>query len=115
MSRILTATNENHSLELKIHQRILSDIASIDQKSDEDINHAQHLIASKVRTRATRQDRVAGAEDGPKLQQESTRVYMVSSSWMLPAILAQELRLLIAGIAGSLQYRIRRTCGELSR
>ncbi|KAG9226590.1 hypothetical protein CCMSSC00406_0006185 [Pleurotus cornucopiae] len=66
-------------LELKIHQRILSDIASIDQKSDEDINHAQHLIASKVRTRATRQDREAGAEDGPKLQQESTRVYMPAS------------------------------------
>ncbi|KAL4260020.1 PI3/PI4-kinase family protein [Pleurotus pulmonarius] len=66
-------------LELKIHQRILSDIASIDQKSDEDITHAQHLIASKVRTRAAKQDRDAGAEDGVKSQQETPRVYMPAS------------------------------------
>ncbi len=79
-SEILIATHKDReSLELKIHQRILSDIASIDQKSDEDITHAQHLIASKVRTRATKQDRDAGAEDGVKSQQETTRVYMVSS------------------------------------
>lgn len=82
----LTHSNECISLELNIHQRILSDIASRTSQSAEDASYAKSLIIPKVQTRLVKTTGVAvDVEDGlaePLPQLTTTRVYMV---WLSPA------------------------------
>ncbi|KAF8077714.1 hypothetical protein FPV67DRAFT_1462774 [Lyophyllum atratum] len=64
-------------LELNIHQRILSDIASNPGESKDDIIHVQALITAKVQTRADAADEVKEVEGGENL--EVPRVFMSAS------------------------------------
>lgn len=68
------------SLELNIHQRILSDIASNIGETEEDILYSQNLIASKVNTRASHADDSEKAEDRALKESSEVqppRVFMV--------------------------------------
>lgn len=68
------------SLELNIHQRILSDIASNIGETEEDILYSQNLIASKVNTRASDVDDPERAEDRALKESSEVqppRVFMV--------------------------------------
>jgi phosphatidylinositol 4-kinase len=59
------------SLELNIHQRILSDIASNVGETNDDLDYAKYLIAAKVQTRAE-----PDKHDEPVLKE---RVFMVNT------------------------------------
>lgn len=61
------------SLELNIHQRILSDIASNVGNTKDDFLDSRDLIAANVRTRAEETDTIDGSEEDKTVQ----RVFMV--------------------------------------
>lgn len=64
-----------YSLELNIHQQILSDIASNVGETIDDITYTKDLIASKVQTRKDlKVDRMPG---GDREDEEGARVFMV--------------------------------------
>lgn len=74
--------NYPYSIELNIHQRILSDIASSVSETDDDYRYAGTLIASKVQTRIAEKktDYVPNGYSKPngKVDEEGTdRVFMV--------------------------------------
>jgi phosphatidylinositol 4-kinase A len=65
------------SLELNIHQRILSDIASNVGEAKEDVQHAQNLI---MPMRASDTKETGEADDGlnlPPMSHDEQRVFMV--------------------------------------
>ncbi|KAF5380919.1 hypothetical protein D9615_004166 [Tricholomella constricta] len=64
-------------LELNIHQRILSDIASNPGETKDDVIHAQTLIAAKVHTRT--EDVGADEGGGREENSEELRVFMPAS------------------------------------
>lgn len=65
-----------HSLELNIHQHILSDLASNNNASPESTKHRKALIASKVQTRVA-DDEVEKGDDESTEENGTGRVYMV--------------------------------------
>ena len=81
-----------HSLELNIHQRILSELASNTNASPESTKHRKELIASKVQTRVADDEVVKG--DDESIEENGTgRVYMVlwQPSSRLLDVLTREL------------------------
>lgn len=67
------------SLELNIHQRILSDIASNVSEAPDDVTYARDIITSKVQTRADPVEAVK-ANGRPITPPEEQRVFMVGSA-----------------------------------
>lgn len=65
------------SLELNIHQRILSDIASNIGDTEEDILYSRNLIASKVHTRAGDEDNFEEDGSNGSPEDEESGVFMV--------------------------------------
>lgn len=65
------------SLELNIHQRILSDIASNVGDAPEQIQHANSLIASNVQTRSVNDENAEGGKVVEHELEMSPRVSMV--------------------------------------
>ncbi|KAK7038059.1 hypothetical protein R3P38DRAFT_3311292 [Favolaschia claudopus] len=68
-------------LELNIHQRILSDIASNVSEAPEDVSYAQNIITSKVQTRADPVEsvKVNGDEGNSHEEDMEQRVFMSAS------------------------------------
>jgi hypothetical protein len=87
-----------HSLELNIHQRILSDLASNNNASPESTKHRKVLIASKVQTRVA-DDEVKKGDDESTEKNGTGRVYMVRwhPSSRLLEVLTRELPVRIEG------------------
>ena len=97
------------SLELNIHQQILSDIASNVGETQEHFAYAVDVIESRVQTRVD----PATPKDGVNGDCEGQRVFMVSCE--LLSSMRTLLIVIAASIASPLQYCVGRAHSEHSR